>query len=226
MAPKALSCIIATALLLGLLLARWYAGSRPSVRPAGGVGSADSAEELARLRYANSVLLQKVAAYEKEAKARTPPPPCVTVPSTKLAVDKSMLPPCQPAAASVEATSIGGAGSGVQAPGCSCEGSSSSSSSSASASASGASGGASDDTHDVTASTLLSSQSNWDWRAIVLDMMQPWMRVESSQVLSATVELLPMLSDSVRCLTMPPDAFRCLLTPSGFVRSRRSSTRP
>ena len=55
MAVKALSCLIATTLLIGLLLANAYgSGSQTSSY------AATSSDELQRLRYANSVLLQKV----------------------------------------------------------------------------------------------------------------------------------------------------------------------
>ena len=56
MAVKALSCLIATTLLIGLLLANAYgSGSQTSSY------AATSSDELQRLRYANSVLLQKVS---------------------------------------------------------------------------------------------------------------------------------------------------------------------
>ena len=172
---RALACLIATTLLIGLLLANAYGSGNQTSSYA-----ATSSDELQRLRYANSVLLQKVSAFEKEAGLHKKSPRCVLDAAALRAAQERAVPkPCE----QVEAASRSSCHCNNSSGGSSgSSGSSSSSSSSASAGASPAS-----DPNAILASSLLAAHSKWDWRAIALEVLQPFEHIEQQQ-LDAAVE--------------------------------------
>ena len=180
---KALACLIATTLLIGLLLANAYGSGNQTSSYA-----ATSSDELQRLRYANSVLLQKVSAFEKEAGLHKKSPRCVLDAAALRAAQERAVPkPCEQVEAASRSSchcknSSGGSSGSSGSSSSSSSGSSSSSSSSASAGASPAS-----DPNAILASSLLAAHSKWDWRAIALEVLQPFEHIEQQQ-LDAAVE--------------------------------------
>ena len=139
--------LIASTLALGYLASRW--GSESSM-------PAEVAQELARLRFANSVLQSKLDGHEAQseqlkrrlanAKAKLAKTRDQACSSSNGAAEVDANPPPPPEAAS-------------------------------SAPLTGAKGNMTD--------VLLYAHSRWDWRAIVTEMLQPWPRIEGGQLETA-----------------------------------------
>ena len=167
MARNAIVGLVALTLVLALFASHFGGGGSSSSAPTG------AAEEIARLRYANTLLQSKLNAYEarlaeevaalesklQTAEARVSPGKKERGWRKRLAAaDKS----CDCSSTSTSATAAAPAASAAPA-----------------AQAATSAGGL-----NMT-QLLLQAHSKWDWRAIVTEMLQPWMRIEPAQLETA-----------------------------------------
>ena len=163
---RALLCITVTALLFCLLIANWFGREESTNVPPAIV------DELARLRYANSLLQSKVNAYEAKLQVTGTASKSARAAGTAACPPAASCPPpaacplpaeCPPPVACTRRDDTGGAAATDAPPPAPPP-----------AQKSGP--------RNASASVLLGLHRRWDWKSIVYDMLQPWDRIEKSQL--------------------------------------------